>query len=324
MSFFASCVAEEQSMYKKSRMLMDTFVTITVVSGSADEADEAIEKAFSAIERFGALINFFSDKSEVAEINRKAGMSEVRVSPATIDIVERAVYVAAKSGGAFDPTIGPVTKLWDFTKKKKPSGVRIRNNLRLVNYQNIIINRDKQTVFLKEKDMLLDLGGIAKGYAADLAVINLQQNGIKSGLVAVAGDIRGFGSRPDGGEWKIGVKNPRQRNGSDEIIARISLSNKAVSTSGDYERYFFINGRRFHHLLDPKTGYPAECCRSVSMIADEGVFADGFSTAVFILGPEKGLELVQALGMDAIIIDNNGKIHATPGLEGRFEIEENH
>ena len=172
--------------------------------------------------------------------------------------------------------------------------------------------------------MLLDLGGIAKGYAADLAVATLRKNGINSGIVAIAGDVMAFGSKPDNKPWNIGIKNPRQKSDSDEIIARIKLSDKAISTSGDYERFFFQDGQRFHHLLDPKTGYPADLCRGISIITDKGVFADAFSTAVFILGAENGLKLVREAGMDAIVIDSKGIIHTTDGLKGKLEIEGSH
>jgi thiamine biosynthesis lipoprotein len=304
--------------------LIDTFVYITVVSDSEEKADIAIEHAFSSIERYGKLINFFSDESELSLINSNAGIQEVKVSSETIETIEKSIHIAEISGGAFDPTIGPVIKLWDFYKKIIPSKIDINKKLTLVNYRNIIINKRKSTVFLQVKGMLLDLGGISKGYAADLAVKTLKQSGIKSGLVAIAGDIKAFGLKPDGKPWMIGIQNPRQKIKTDEIIAKINLLDKAISTSGDYQRYFMINDERYHHLLDPKTGYPVNKCRSVSIIADKGVLTDGFSTAVFILGPEKGLELVQKIGIDAIIIDNKGIIHSTSGLKGKLEIEGNH
>ncbi|RPI34154.1 MAG: FAD:protein FMN transferase, partial [Nitrospiraceae bacterium] len=196
--------------------------------------------------------------------------------------------------------------------------------LSLVNYKNIIIDRTESTVFLKKKGMLLDLGGIAKGYAADLAVRSLKEKGISAGLVAIAGDIKAFGLKPDKKPWIIGIKNPRQKSGDGEIIAKISLSGKAISTSGDYERYFILNGQRFHHLLDPKTGYPASGCQSVSVIADQGATTDGFDNALFILGPEKGLALAKEMGLDAMIIDDKGSIHTTAGLQGKLTIERNH
>ncbi|MEW6109851.1 MAG: FAD:protein FMN transferase [Nitrospirota bacterium] len=319
--FALSCSANKQATYRKSKTLMDTFVTITVVSDSKEKAETSIDNAFTVMERFGNRINFFSEESELSLINKNAGVKEVKVSPETLDLIENAVYVSEKSGGAFDPTIGPLIKLWDFYKKIKPSYTEISGVLHLVNYKNIVIDRNGSTVFLKRKGMLLDLGGIAKGYAADMAVADLKRNGIQAGIVAIAGDIKTFGAKPDGNPWNIGIRNPRQKSESDEVIAKIKLSDMAISTSGDYERYFLQDGKRYHHLLVPRTGRPADCCRSVSIIADKGAFADAFSTAVFILGPEKGLELVQKLGMDAVIIDNNGRILTTQNIKRKIKIE---
>jgi thiamine biosynthesis lipoprotein len=313
-----------RSMYQKSEPLMDTLVTVTVVSGSADQAGGAIQSAFSTIGKFGDRINFFSASSELSDINRNAGIRPVKVSPDTLDIIEKAIYISKKSGGAFDATVGPETSLWDFHKKIKPSDEQIKKNLHLVNYRNIVIDKEKSTVFLREKGMLLDLGGIAKGYAADLAVADLKRNGITAGIVANAGDIRVFGSKPDGSPWNVGIENPRHENDSDEIIAKVKLVDEAISTSGDYQRYFILDGRRYHHLIDPATGYPAYGCRSVSVITDSGAFTDAFSTAVFVLGPEKGMKLVRKLGMDAVIVKDDGTIMTTPGLNGIITIEKSH
>jgi thiamine biosynthesis lipoprotein len=196
-----------------------------------------------------------------------------------------------------------------------------------VNYRDVVINRTNSTVFLRKKGMLLDLGGIAKGYAADLAFGTLKRYGITAGIVAVGGEIRTFGLRPDGKQWNVGIKNPRQSNEKDDIIGTIRLSNKTISTSGDYERYFIADGERFHHILNPKTGYPASLSRSVSIITEKGVFTDGFSTAIFVLGAEKGLEAIREINrdfeMDAIIIDNNGSIHETDRIKGTVRYEKN-
>jgi thiamine biosynthesis lipoprotein len=321
---FSSCSTDNRSAYRQSKALMDTYVTVTVVSDSKAEAEKAVEDAFSTIERLGNLINFFSEKSELSRINRNAGIAPVKVSALTLDLVEKSLYVAGKSGGAFDPTIGPEIHLWDFHKKIKPPDDDIRKGLLLVNYRNVAVDKVKSTVFLKKKGMMLDLGGIAKGYGADLAVEALKRDGIKAGIVAVAGDIKTFGSKPDGSLWNVGIENPRQKDASDEIIAAIRLRDKAISTSGDYQRYFILGGRRYHHLLDPKTGYPAMHCRSVSVITDKGVFTDSFATAVFVLGPEKGMKLLRKLGMDGVIIDAGGNIDTTPGIKGKLTIEENH
>jgi thiamine biosynthesis lipoprotein len=316
-----SCSPGKGSVYKKTMPLMDTIVSITVVADSKDTAEKAIEKTFAEIGRFGDLINFYADKSELAEINRNAGLHSVKVSPETLDVIEKAVFTAEKSGGAFDPTIGPIMRLWDFLNKNKPPESMILQALPLVNYKDILIDRTNTTVFLKRKGMMLDLGGIAKGYAADLAVDSLKKGGILSGLVSIAGDIRTFGVKPDKSPWTIGIKNPRQTGEKDEIVAKIRLSDRAISTSGDYERFFISEDKRYHHLLDPKTGRPASGCRSVSIVTDKAVNTDAFSTAVFILGPEKGMKLMKEMGMDAMIIDSSGTIHMTDAIKEKITLE---
>ncbi len=316
-----SCSAKKESMYKKSMPMMDTIVSITVVCESKERAEKAMEEAFAAIDHIGNLINYYSDTSELSAINRNAGISETKVSPETFGIIEEAIYVADSSEGSFDPTIGPIIKLWDFADKKMPSETEVRHALPLVNWRDIIMDRKTLTVMLRKKGMMLDLGGIAKGYAADIAVACLIKQGISSGLVSIAGDIRTFGLKPDNSPWTIGIKNPRQTTCRDEIIAKIRLTEKAISTSGDYERYFIAEGKRYHHLLDPKTGFPAATCRSVSVVADKAVYTDAFSTAIFVLGPDKGMKLAEDLGMDALIIDSNGTTHSTDGLKGKLTFE---
>ena len=316
-----SCSATKDSMYKKSMPMMDTIVSITVVCESKERAENAMEETFAAIGHFGNLISFYSDTSELSAINRNAGISATKVSPETFRIIEEAIYVADKSGGSFDPTIGPIVRLWDCANKKMPSETEVKHALTLINYRDIITDRNTSTVLLRKRGMMLDLGGIAKGYAADIAVASLIKKGIPSGLVSIAGDIRTFGLKPDKSPWTIGIKNPRQTSDRDEILAKIRLTEKAISTSGDYERYFIAEGKRYHHLLDPKTGFPAAACRSVSVVADKAVYADAFSTAIFVLGPEKGVKLAKNLGMDTLIIDGNGTAHSTDSLKGRLSFE---
>ncbi|MFH1015361.1 MAG: FAD:protein FMN transferase [Nitrospirota bacterium] len=323
---------------------MDTIITITAVSDSSDRAEMAIDKAFSEIEKIDKLVNFFSDKSEVSEINKNAGQKPVTVSHEIFDVLERAIYASEKTDGAFDVTIGPEISLWDFHNKIKPEDKAIKKRLPLVNYTALILNKEIPSVYLKKKGMLIDLGGIAKGYAGDKAVEVMKKNGIKSGLVSIAGDIKTFGIKPDGKPWKIGIRNPRaippnpplvkgvypplaapkatrgEGGFSDEIMATIEMTDMAISTSGDYERYFIVDEKRYHHILNPKTGYPAEECRSVSIIAKDGSVTDPFSTGIFILGAEKGIKLLEEMGIDGIIMDKNGKIHTTPNLRGKLEI----
>ncbi len=315
-----ACTPQKERIFKKSRIIMDTLVTITVVTKTSSDADEIIDKAFQEIGRLEKASNFYSPDSEISLINMNAGTSPVKVSPDIIEILTKARQVYEMTDGAFDMTIGPVISLYDFRNRIKPSDVEVRNNLSLVNYRNIVINKEQSTVFLREKGMLLDSGGIMKGYAAERAAEVLKRHGVPSGIVAVAGDIRAFGLKPDGKPWRVGIRDPMGQ-GEDDIVAVIELSDMSISTSGDYERFFILNGKRFHHLISPKTGYPAEGCRSVSIISTEGALADSYSTGIFILGPEKGLKALEKIGLDGIIIDKKGILHTTPGIRGRLELK---
>ncbi len=318
-----SCSFKKDQIYRKTMILMDTLITINVVSDSSDKASKAMDRAFDEIGKLDKLLNFFSSSSELSMINRNAGISAVKVSPETLEVIEDAIFVSEKTGGAFDSTIGPEISLWDFHTRKMPDDKTVKERLPLVDYKLIRIDRNKSTVYLEKKGMLIDLGAIAKGYAADKAVEELKRQGITSGLVSCAGDIRAFGLKPDGKPWKIGIKNPRPANKEDEIMATVGLSDMAISTSGDYERFFISNGRRYHHILDPKTGYSAEGCRSVTVIARYGFQTDAFSTGVFVLGPRKGMELLRQMGFEGVIVDKDGGIETTPGLKGRIEFKGN-
>jgi thiamine biosynthesis lipoprotein len=315
------CASQKENVYRKSKILMDTLVTITVVSSSKDSAEKAIDTAFSEIEKLEKLFNFFSPESELSLINKNAGISEVKVSQDTLDILDKTLYVSEKTEGAFDATIGPVITLYDFYKKVKPEDSSIKKKLSLVNYRYLMIDRNKSTAFLKKRGMHIDLGGISKGYAADKAVETLKRNRIHSGLVSVAGDIKAFGLKPDGRPWKIGIRNPRAKGQEDDIMATIELTDTAISTSGDYERSFINDGKRYHHLLNPRTGYPAEGCQSVSIITKECAFTDAFATGIFILGPEKGIKTLEKMGFDGVIVDSQGKVHTTPHIRGKVEFK---
>jgi len=300
---------------------MDTLITLTVVSDSQDTAERAIESAFLETEKLERLTNFFSPESEISLINKNAGVSWIKVSSDTMDLLTKSLYVSEKTNGAFDITIGTVTALYDFHKKIIPGEDSIKRNLSLVNFNDLTVDRKKSMVFLRKKGMLIDTGGITKGYAADKSVEVLKKFGITSGLVAVAGDIRTFGLKPDGRPWKIGIRNPRAKDGEDDIIATIELTDMAISTSGDYERFFMFNGERFHHLLSPRTGHPARECRSVTVIAKDGIFTDSFATGVFILGPAEGMKVLEKMGFEGIIVDAQGKTHVTQGLRGKIEFK---
>jgi thiamine biosynthesis lipoprotein len=313
--------SSQTNIFSDSRIAMDTVVTINVVSSSKSEANKAFQKAFEEMEKLGLLINFYSDKSEISMVNKNAGIKAVHASPETLDLVKQAIHVAELTNGDFDPSIGAITALWDFHKKIRPEDRDIRSKLQLVSYRDIKIDENRETIFLKKKGMMIDLGGIAKGYAADKVVAILTAGGIKAALVSVAGDIRAYGVKPDGTPWKIGIQDPRPLKPSFDILAALPLRDKAISTSGDYQRFFEIDGVRYHHIMDPRTGMPARGCESVTVIADKGVLTDSLATAVFVAGPQKGFELLKKLGYGGVIVDSDGKLRITPGLEKEIEIK---
>lgn len=309
---------------------MYTTCTITVLSRSPVKAKEAIDAGFAEIKRLEALLNYYSTDSEITAINKNAGKSPVKVSKETLDIIAKAIAIAGATGGAFNPTIGPVVKLWEFSRQEPghplPSAQIISETLKLVDYSRININEADSEIFLMDEGMEIDLGGIAKGYAADKAVGTIRASGVKSALVSIAGDIKGTGLKIDNKPWRVGVQDPRSKSGESpekeyEIITAITLNDKAVSTSGDYQRYFFKDGKRYHHIIDPRTGYPTESSLiSVSVIASEGFMADGLSTGIFILGPERGIDLLESMDLDGIIVDKDKKIHITENLRGEINI----
>lgn len=301
---------------------MDTIITITVVSPEEKEADTAINKAFSVIERLDKLVSSFSSQSEISKINRSAGIDFIKVSEETYQLINAAIKAAQVSDGAFEPSIGPVVNLWDIAdiikhnavvKPKVPAPNKIKERLMFVNYKDIIIDDHDMSIKLRKKGMALDLGAITKGFAADKAVISLKESGIKAGIVSCAGDLRVFGKKPDNSNWQVGIRAPRGK--PDDLAAVLSLNDMAVSTSGDYERYFIIDGIRYHHIIDPKTGYPSKGFQSVTILNEQGVITDSLSTAVFVLGPKRGLEFVNKMGLMAYIIYTDGSIYITDNLK---------
>lgn len=315
----SGCSSNRERMFKKSEILMDTIVSITVVSTSKEKAEAAIDKAFKEIKRLERLLNFYSEESEIAEINKNSGIRPVKVSPETYEVVDISKTISEKTDGAFDITIGPISGLYDFVKKKRPSLREIQSLIPLVGYNNILLNTGERTVYLKKKGMKIDPGGIAKGYAADRAVEILKKEGIKAALVAIAGDIRCFGTKPDGGDWVIGIQNPRVGKG-DEVLATIRLKDMAISTSGDYQRYFIEGGKRYHHILNPSTGLPASGIISVSVVGPLATYTDSLATAVFVKGLPEGKMLAEKMGYYIVAIDKDGHIHISELIKDKISL----
>lgn len=303
-AFILSCnpPANKRSV-EKSRFLLDTLVRISVYDQNCPvkKAESAIDHAFDLMQELEAKTSVHIDTSEVAQIVQQAGRETVKVSKETVRLLKQSVEISRQTGGLFDVTIGPVKDLWGFsgTSFRVPDSAEIHSVLSRVNYRDILFEKD--AVMLRSSGMEIDLGGIAKGYIIDRAVAFLEEAGIRSGIVEAGGDLRIWGSHPYRELWKIGIKHPRG-NGND-LIGMIQTKAISIATSGDYERYFIQDGKRYHHLLDPRTGYPATGCVSVTIVTENAILADAYATAVFIMGPEQGMKFIeQTDGIEGVII----------------------
>jgi len=289
---------------------MGTLAEISVSGADPKKAEEALEAAFLEIERVNILMSDYRPDSEVSRITRFAGQKEIPVSPETLEVIERALYFSRLSDGALDITIGPAFRLWNFREPKIPDGRSLRETLKRVDYRKIRVDRSRSSVFLEESGMELDLGAIAKGYAVDLACAALLKKGTENFLVKLGGEIKAHGERGPGTPWVIGIQHPRIPS---ELLARLRIQNAAVSTSGDYEKFFVKEGERYHHILNPSTGMPARECQSVTILAPASMDADALSTTVFVLGPQKGFSLIEKIpGVHAVIVDRRGSVLLSP------------
>ncbi|MEI6631541.1 MAG: FAD:protein FMN transferase [bacterium] len=280
--FFSGLIlgCEKSPLHKSTRVMLGTFVEVI----SDDKL--ASQVVFNEIKRIEKLLSKYDPQSEVSRLNQYESLA---VSPETFYIIEQAKYFWQISSGAFDITVGPLLDLWGFSDKKyhKPTQAEVERMLRLVGSDKIIIDKNKNTVELKIPGMKLDLGAIAKGYAVDCAVKRLKEQGIKNCLINAGGQIYCLGTKY-GKPWRVAIRNPRK----DSLLDNLELRNTAVSTSGDYEQYFIIEKKRYSHIMNPKTGYPAASgVTSVTVIASSGLTADALATAIFVLGKERGLEL---------------------------------
>lgn len=302
----------EQRTAQKTETIMGTQVTITVVAPTAEQGEAAIEAGMAEVRRFDAMMSLYKDNSEITRVNLAAGKQPVRVSPEMIEAVEQAAEISRRSGGVFDVTIGPLVVLWQMRLKegKVPSEEEISRVRPLVNFRNIIINKKDSTIFLKRSGMIMDLGGM-KGYIADQVAGLIKRRGITNALIALAGDIWALGHREDGKPWRIGVQHPRE---NERTLAVLELSDRYVCTSGDYERFVIKEKKRYHHIIDPRTGKPSTGIISVTLVGNKGALIDPLAKVPFILGADKGLDLVREYGAEAIIVDDQGKVTSTKGI----------
>ena len=311
--------------YSDEQFLLGTYVRIRVY----DEGKEsALKPAFDRVKELGDKITINQKGSEIDEVNEQAGIKPVKVSDDVYTLVKRAYEYSQDSQGGFDMAIGAITQLWriGFDDARKPSQEEIDQALKLVDYHKIELNDKEKTVYLKGKGMIIDLGAIAKGYITDEVVKVLKKQGVTTAIVDLGGNVYVLGHSPRGEnqDWTVGIQDPNMARGS--VLGSIKERNKTLVTSGIYERYLEVDGKKYHHLFDPKTGYPFDNdIASVTIITDKSIDGDGLSTAVFSMGVKKGLEYVESElnnGTEAIFVTKDDKVYVTDPIKDTFKLSE--
>ena len=298
------------------------FAAYTTETVDAAKTRAAFDAALTEIRRIETLMTTWRPDSEVSKINAAAGKSAVVVGDETFAVIKESVHTSEISEGTFDITFHTLHGLWKFDEDidpHPPTDKEIKKRLAFLGWRNIKLDDAKKTVMLAKPETQISLGGIAKGYAVDKAAAVLSAAGLTSFFVQAGGDLYAKGKKPDGTDWQAGIRDPRGKEGS--FFAKIPLSDHAFSTAGDYERSYVVNGKRYHHIIDPRTGQPATACRSVTIWAPNAFIADAIDDAVFILGPEKGLKLVESIeGVAAVVVDARNNVWISKRLQGKLEV----
>nr|WP_309550858.1 MULTISPECIES: FAD:protein FMN transferase [Clostridium] len=304
---------------EKETYLMGTIVQLKVYGGNAEKATE---KALKRVNDIEDKMSVNIETSEITKLNAKSGISGEKLSADTYYVIKEAVKYGKLTGGALDVTIEPIVKLWGIgtDKERVPTKNEIDEKLKLVDYNDIILDEKNSTIKLRRASQAIDLGAIAKGYTADEIKKVLIDNKISSALINLGGNVYAVGSKPDGTSWNIGIQNPLDTRG--EYLGTVSFTDKSVVTSGNYERYFIKDGVRYHHIFDPKTGYPADKgIISTTIVSDKSIDGDALSTSTYIMGLEKGIKLIESIkGVDAIFVTSDKKIYVTSGLKDSFNL----
>ncbi len=306
---FCSISAFAQVQQTKTTNLMGSVFQITIVDQDSISAVQNISEVLSEIDRIENLISEWRPKTQISQVNQNAGIKPIKVDREVFEITKKAIWFSEISKGAFDISIVAMDKIWQFdgTMEKLPSKSAVKKSVGKVNYKNIILDSINSTIFLSKKGMKIGFGSIGKGYAADKGRELMQTLGVQAGIINAAGDIATWGKQLDGSPWRIGVNNPFE---TGEIIEVLEFSeNKAVTTSGNYEKYAEIGNKRYSHIINPKTGYPSTEITSVTIIGENAEMCNGFSTSMMVLGLKKGLKLIKKdPDYQYIILTNEGEI----------------
>lgn len=302
-------------IFSQSLKLMGNNFTISVVDEEEAVAQTHIQTAIDEIRRIEQLFTTFKSDSQTNLINDNAGIQPVIVDKEVYDLIERSIAISKITQGAFDISYGSIDKsLWNFDKTmtKLPSVEEAKKIVHLINYQNIVLNPANHSVFLKEKGMRIGFGGIGKGYAAEMAKRLLIKNGVQSGIINASGDLTTWGNQPDGKPWTIGIADPDRPQAA---FSYIEISNKAVATSGNYEKFILIDGKKYSHTIDPKTGLPISGIKSVTVISNNAELADAMATPIAVMGINAGLYLINQMpDLHCIIIDDHNKVYTSKNI----------
>jgi len=302
----------QQQVYKRAMKLMGNHFELSAVTEREDLANEGIDAGVREIQRIEKLLTTYDEDSETSLINAHAGIAAVPVSRETFGLIERSIRISQITQGAFDITYGSVDRrLWNFdtTLQRLPDKDTAAKMVKLINYRNIILDKEHSTVLLKEKGMRIGFGGIGKGYAAEKAKTVMQAMGVAGGVVNASGDLTAWGYQPDGQPWTIGIVNP---NAAGQIFSMLDVTGLALATSGNYEKYIIIDGKKYSHTINPRTGLPVTGIKSVTILCPNAEIADAMATPVMIMGIRAGLDMINQLqDVEAILIDDEDRVYTS-------------
>lgn len=302
-----SIIALGQVSKTRTVKLMGSRFDITILAEDIPTAEKYIDSCVIEISRIENLISDWIPESQLSLVNRNAGIQPVKVDKELIELTERAIRFSEMTDGAFDISFAAADRIWKFDGSMTviPSPETVKESVKKIGYRNIIINKEDSTIFLKLPGMKIGFGATGKGYAADKTKELMISKGIKGGIINASGDMNTWGKQPDGSNWVIGITNPMK---NDDVFALFQLSGTAVVTSGNYEKYAIIDKKRYSHIIDPRTGYPSTGLSSVTIFGESAEKANGFSTAIMVLGKKEGLKLLNKnKDLQGIIIDDKGK-----------------
>jgi thiamine biosynthesis lipoprotein len=305
---------QAQVLRKRTVKLMGSRWDITIVAQDSLSAERHINDVIAEVTRIENLISDWRSYTQISKVNQNAGVAPVKVDPEVFALTERALHFSKITDGAFDISFAAMDRIWKFdgSMTAMPSPEAIKNSVRNVGYRNIMLDRAKSTIFLKKKGMKIGFGALGEGYAADRCRDMMLAKGVKAGIVNGSGDMSTWGKQPDGRDWSIGITNPLH---NDTVFAIVPLRKPAVVTSGSYEKFVIFNGRRYAHIINPSTGYPATGISSVTVFGPSAETANGFSTSLMVLGKDAGLKLLKKYpAYQYILITDTGQIFSSPGL----------